>query len=144
MDGFEDVSPETLPVALTEDGIVVEYTDGREVFYRGVPDVVESPYQTVPGKDSHVLVTNETGSSGVLLYINERRTDGEILKGTGVGRVLLNRGETTTLFPGVAVECTGMREEVRVDAAVEGRVFVFEEDQFEERSFELVPAEDRA
>ena len=144
MDGFEEVSPETLPVALTDDGIVVEYADGREVFYRGVPDVIESPYQTVPGKDSHVLVTNETGSSGVLLYINERRTDGEILKGTGVGRVLLNRGETTTLFPGVSVECTGMREEVRVDAAVEGRVFVFEEDQFEERSFELVPAEDRA
>jgi len=142
MDGFEEVSPETLPVALTEDGIVVEYADGREVFYRGVPDVVESPYQTVPGKDSHVLVTNEAGSSGVLLYINERRTDGEILEGTGVGRVLLNRGETTTLFPGVAVECTGMREEVRVNTDVEGRVFVFEEDQFEERSYELVPSED--
>jgi hypothetical protein len=140
MDGFEEVSPDTLPVALTEEGIVVEYADGREVFYRGVPDVVESPYQTVPGKDSHVLVTGEDASSGILLYVNERRTDGEILEGTGVGRVLLDRGESTTLFPGVAVECTGMREEVRVDDAVEGRVFVFEEDQFEEQSYELVPA----
>lgn len=140
MDGFEEVPPDTLPVDLTESGIVVEYTDGREVFYRGVPERVKSPYQTAPGKDTHVLVTDESEASGVLLYVNERRTDGGILEDTGVGRVLLNEGEEATLFPGVTVEGGGLRSEITMAADFDGRVFVFEEDQFGERSRELVAA----
>jgi len=135
---FEEVPPATLPVQLTEEGIVVEYTDGREVFYRGVPDRVESPHTTTPGKDVHVLVTDGSETSGVLLYVNERRTEAEILEGTGVGRVLLSAGEESTLFPGVVVRGGNLRSEVAIEAEIEGRVFVFEEDQFVEDSYELV------
>lgn len=136
---FSNVSPETLSVALQEAGITVEYSDGREVFYRGVPERVESPHQTAPGKDVHVLVTDETEHSGVLLYVDERRTDDEILESTGVGRLLLDPDEESTLFPGVTVRGGTLRSEVAVDPElVEGRVFVFEEDQFEEHSYELV------
>lgn len=141
MDDFEEVSPDTLSVELIEDGVVVEYTDGRDVFYRGVPERIESPHQTAPGKDTHVLVVDESETSGVLLYVNERRTDAAMLEDTGVGRILLDSGEETTLFPGVTVRGGGLRSEIVVEADVSGRVFVFEEDQFSEHSYELVPAE---
>ncbi|WP_336326043.1 DUF5796 family protein [Halovenus sp. HT40] len=141
MDDFEEVPPDTLSVELVEDGIVVEYTDGREAFYRGVPEQIESPHQTAPGKDTHVLVVDESETSGVLLYVNERRTDAEILADTGVGRVLLDEGEETTLFPGVTVQGGGLRSDIVVEGDVSGRVFVFEEDQFSEHSYELLPAE---
>lgn len=137
---FEEVPPATLPVQLTEEGIVVEYTDGREVFYRGVPDCVESPHTTTPGKDVHVLVTDGSETSGVLLYVNERRTEADILEGTGVGRVLLSAGEESTLFPGVVVRGGNLRSEIAIEEAIDGRVFVFEEDQFVEDSYELVRA----
>jgi hypothetical protein len=142
MDDFEEVAPDTLPVELTEDGVVVEYTDDREVFYRGVPTRTDSPHQTAPGKDTHVLVVDDSGTSGILLYVNERRTDAEILEGTGVGRVLLDAGEETTLFPGVTVRGGDLRSEIVVESALSGRVFVFEEDQFSEHAYELLPGED--
>lgn len=139
MDGHTEVAPDSLTVRLTDGGIVVEYLDSREVFYRGVPTPVESPHQTAPGKDVHVLVTDETDTTGVLTYVDERKTDAEILEGSGVGRVLLDRDSERVLFPGVTVHKTQVRITVEVDhATVDGRVFVFEEDQFEERSFELV------
>jgi len=135
-----EVPPDTLTVELTDGGIGVRYTDGRRVFYHGVPTPVESPHRTAPGKEVHVLVTDGSGASGVLLYVNERGTDEEILSDSGVGRVLVGRGERATLFPGVTVEGGQLRETVAVDHdALDGRVFVFEEDQFEERSFEIVP-----
>ena len=135
---FEEVPPATLPVELTEDGIVIEYTDGREVFYRGVPDRVESPFSTTPGQDTHVLVTDGSETSGVLMYVNERTTEAEILEDTGVGRVLLSEGEESTLFPGVVVRGGNLRDEVVIEDEIDGRVFVFEEDQFVEHSYELV------
>ena len=139
MDGYTEVAPDSLTVRLTDGGIVVEYLDGREVFYRGAPTPVESPHQTAPGKDIHVLVTDENDTTGVLTYVDERKTEAEILKGSGVGRVLLDRDSERVLFPGVTVHKTQVRITIEVDhAAVDGRVFVFEEDQFEERSFELV------
>lgn len=139
MDGFEAVPPDTLSVALREEGVVVEYLDGREAFYRGIPTPVEPPHRSAPGKDVHVLVTDETETSGVMMYVDERTTEAEILESSGVGRVLLDAGESTTLFPGVRVEKAQHRLTVAVDHdVVDGRVFVFEEDQFEERSFELI------
>jgi len=139
MNAYEEVPPDTLPVDLVEGGVVVEYADGRDVFYRGPPERVESPHQTAPGKDVHVLVTDETETSGVLVYVDEKRTDAEILRDTGVGRVLLDTGEETTLFPGVAVTGGNLRATITVDhEAVDGRVFVFEEDQFSEFAYELV------
>ena len=139
MQEFSPVSPQTLSVSLVDGGIVVAYLDGREVFYHGVPTRVETPHQTAPGKHVHVLVTDETETQGVLLYVNERTTGDEILESTGVGRVLLAEDSETMLFPGVTVARGSLRFEIDVDhAAIDGRVFVFEEDQFQEFSFELV------
>jgi len=135
-----DVSPETLPVSLTEDGIEVEYTDGRTTFYRGVPEKREGDLRTPPGKETHVLVTDATRTQGVLVYVNDRKTHDDILDETGVGRVLLDLDEETTVFPGVSV--TNEQHRVHVEAdfdAVDGRVFVFAEDEMQEFSFELVP-----
>ena len=36
-----DVPPATLAVELTDAGVLVEYLDGREVLYRGVPTPAE-------------------------------------------------------------------------------------------------------
>lgn len=134
-----EVPPSTLPVELTEDGIAVEYLDGRTVFYHGVPAKVETPLTTTPGKDTHVLVADGSGTEGILVYVNDRKTDGDILESSGVGRVLLEKSETTSLYPGVRVQRTGFRYEIEVDFdAVEGRVFVFEEDEMGELSREIV------
>ena len=126
--------------------MLVEYTDGREVFYRGVPEKVVGTLATPPGKDVHVLVTDGSDTQGVLVYVNERKTEDGILEDTGVGRVLLDREERTTVFPGVAVEDVGngLRVEVEVEdpEVVDGRVFVFAEDGMSEHSYEVVPAED--
>ena len=136
-----DVAPETLPIALTEDGIEVEYTDGRTTFYRGVPEKREGDLHTPPGKDTHVLVTDASETQGVLVYVNDRKTHDDILESSGVGRVLLDLDEETTVFPGVAVTNTEHRVYVDVDfTAVDGRVFVFAEDEMQEFSFEIVPA----
>lgn len=137
---YSEVAPDTLSIRLTDGGVVVEYLDDREVFYRGVPERVETPHATAPGKDVHVLVTDESETSGVLVYVDERTTDAAILEGTGVGRVLLDRGETRTLFPGVEASRDDLTCAVDVDqSVVDGRVFLFEEDQFEEHAYELTP-----
>jgi len=139
MQEYSDVSPETLSVRIIDGDITVTYSDGREVFYRGPATPTESPHQTAPGKDTHVLVTDGSETQGVLLYVNEDRTDDAILKGSGVGRALLGQGEESTLFPGVTVRGGGIRDEILVDHdLLDGRVFVFEEDQFEEFAFEIV------
>lgn len=136
---FSDIPPQTLAVDLQEGGIAVEYRDGREVFYRGVPEQVDSPHETAPGKDVHVLVTDESDTSGVLVYVDERKTADEILETSGVGRVQLQPGDESTLFPGVVVEGGNLRARITVDQSLhDGRVFVFEEDQFQEFSYEIV------
>ncbi len=145
MESRSDVPPDTLPVELTPDGVEVTYQDGRRVFYRGVPTKVSEIVTTAPGTDTHVLVTDEAEQHGVLVYVDERKTEDDILADTGVGRVLLERGEETTVFPGVTVRERQLRVEVEADpAVVDGRVFVFEEDEMGERSFELVAEESGA
>jgi len=142
MSARNDVSPDTLGVELTEDGIVVEYTDGREVFYNGVPQKVADTLRTQPGKLVQVLVTDPTETEGVLMYINDRNTHDSILEETGVGRVMLAPGEEEELFPGVTAHADGYAVEVEADPEVaRGRVFVFEEDEMEERSYEFVADE---
>ncbi|MEF8783240.1 MAG: DUF5796 family protein [Haloarculaceae archaeon] len=139
MESRSEVPPDTLPVELTPDGVEVTYQDGRRVFYRGVPTPAPERVTTAPGKNVHVLVTDAEERHGVLVYVNERDTEDEILEGSGVGRVLLEGGEETTVFPGVTVHAAQMRIEIEADLdAVDGRVFVFEEDEMGERSFELV------
>lgn len=142
MSQHSEFSPDTLSVELTEAGIAVEYTDGREVFYHGVPEKVERSYTTAPGKEVHVLVTDPTETEGVLIYINDRTTADEILASSGVGRVLLDDDEETTIFPGVSVREADYRIAAEADPdAARGRVFVFEEDEMGERSVELVESE---
>ncbi|QGN06803.1 hypothetical protein Hrd1104_05505 [Halorhabdus sp. CBA1104] len=138
----EDVPPDTIGVELTEEGVVVEYLDGREAFYHGVPTRKEASVTTAPGKQAHVLVTDESESQGVLVYVNDRVTHEDILESSGVGRVLLDPGETTTVFPGVKATSEAHRVHVDVDfETVDGRVFVFEEDEMGERAFEVTPGE---
>ncbi len=142
MSAHTEIPPDTLAVDLTAEGVEVEYTDGRQVFYRGVPEPVTGEHTTAPGKDVHVLVTNAEETHGVLTYVNERTTEDEILEDAGVGRVLLAEEETASIYPGVEVSNTGLR--IRVDAdrdQVDGRIFVFEEDARGERSVELVSDE---
>lgn len=139
MPSHSEVPPDTLAVALEDEGIEVRYADGRRVFYRGVPEPVEPPLTAAPGKYVHVLVTDEPGTQGVLVYVDERTTEDEILETTGVGRVLLDADESASIFPGVTASRGGLRVEIDADlSAVDGRVFVFVEDEASEQSFELL------
>jgi hypothetical protein len=137
-----EIAPSTLPVELTDGGISVEYLDGREVFYHGIPAKAVGSHETTPGTEVHVLVTDADGTEGVLTYVNDRKTDGEILEDSGVGRVLVGEGETASLFPGVTVTRNGFSFEIDADFdTVDGRVFVFEETDMQEKRHEVVPAE---
>ncbi|WP_435146370.1 DUF5796 family protein [Halobaculum sp. P14] len=138
-----DVAPATVSVALREEGVEVEYLDGRVTFYHGVPQRVEGTLTTPPGKEVHVLVTDPTETEGVLLYVNDLKTHDEILEDTGVGRVVLDEGDEEELFPGVTARRPGgQRTEIEADPAVAGgRVFVFAEDDWSEASYEFVAAD---
>jgi hypothetical protein len=73
-----------------------------------------------------------------MTYVNERKTEDEILESSGVGRVFLESGEETELFDGVRASVDGLAVEVEVDfSVVDGRVFVFEEDELGEAMYEL-------
>ena len=138
-----DVPPDTVGVELREEGVVVEYVDGRTTLYRGVPERVEGALTAVSTREIHVLVTDPTETEGVMLYVNDRKTDEEILRDSGVGRIVLDAGETEELFPGVTASQTRERTEIEADPEIaRGRVFVFVEDEWTENSYELVaPAE---
>ncbi len=139
MSARSDVAPETVGVSLEPEGVEVTYTDDRSVFYHGVPERRERSVRTGPGKEVHVLVTDPTETEGVLVYVNDRRTHDDVLASTGVGRVLLAEGESTAVFPGVEATNHGLRAEVAADPdVVDGRVFVFVEDEVSEHSYELV------
>lgn len=134
-----DVAPSTLGVELNEDGVVVEYIDGREVFYHGPPEAVEGSVRAPPGKLTQVLVTDPTETEGVLVYVNDRNTDESILEDTGVGRVMVANDEAEELFPGVTVRAEAYAVEVEADPeTARGRVFVFAEDEMSEHAYEIV------
>ena len=140
MSNRNDVPPATVGVDLREEGVVVEYADGRETLYRGVPSVAEGSVRTGPGKECHLLVTDPTESEGVMLYVNDLKTEDGILEDTGIGRVMLDIGEQEEVFPGVTIRFVeGRRTVVEADPEVaRGRVFVFVEDDWGEQSFEIV------
>ncbi|GAB6878288.1 DUF5796 family protein [Halorubrum gandharaense] len=139
-----DVPPTSIGIDLVEEGVVVEYLDGRTTLYRDPPEAVEGELTTGPGKETHVLVTDPTETEGVMTYINDVKTDDEILRDSGVGRVVLADGEREEVFPGVVVERRGNRNAIVADPEVAGgRVFVFVEDNWNEHGFEIVaPPED--
>ncbi len=139
MSARNTVAPSTIGVELSEDGIAVEYLDGREVFYHGPPKKAERTIKTPPGKLVQILVTDPDGSEGVLMYVNDRNTHDDILETTGVGRVFVEPGEEEELFPGVTARADG--HSIIVDAEPEvarGRVFVFAEDELSEEAYEIV------
>jgi len=134
-----DVAPSTLGVELNDDGVVVEYIDGRKVFYHGPPEAVEGSVRAPPGKLTQVLVTDPTETEGVLVYVNDRNTDESILQDTGVGRVMVGNDEEEELFPGVTVRAEAYAVEVEADPeTARGRVFVFAEDEMAEHAYEIV------
>ncbi|ELY54661.1 hypothetical protein C491_18704 [Natronococcus amylolyticus DSM 10524] len=138
-----NVAPSTIGVDFVEGGVVVEYLDGRDVFYHGPPKPVERTVKTPPGKEVHVLVTDPDGVEGVMTYINDRNTQAEILESTGVGRVMLEGDDEEVLFPGVTVSTTAYAIQVEAEpSVVDGRVFVFAEDEMSEHAYELVEAVD--
>lgn len=141
-----DVAPKTVGVELREEGVAVEYLDGRVTLYRGVPQTVTGRLTAGPGREVHVLVTDPTETEGVMLYVNDLKTADEILEQSGVGRVVLAEDETESLFPGVtATRLPGQRTAVEADPEVaRGRVFVFLEDQWSEDSYEFVAGDDGA
>lgn len=139
MTARSDIPPQTLPVSLKENGIEIEYLDGRRVFYHGVPEKTTGTLRCNPGKEVHVLVTNDSATNGVLMYINDRKTHDDILESTGVGRIILERDEQTEVFPGLDLHLDGLAVEITPShSVIDGRVFVFEEDEFTEQSHELV------
>ncbi|MDS0298658.1 DUF5796 family protein [Halogeometricum sp. S1BR25-6] len=140
MSARNDVAPSTLGVELLDHGVQVEYLDGRTTLYRGVPEAVTGTLTTAPGRETHVLVTDPTETEGVMMYVNDLKTDDDILEASGVGRVVLDADEEEELFPGVRVRRTkSMRTEIEADPEVaRGRVFVFEEDDWAETSYEFV------
>ena len=139
MSARSTVAPSTLPVELVDGGVVVRYLDGREAFYHGVPKPVEGSIKTPPGKEVHVLVTDSDGVEGVMTYVNDRNTHDEILESTGVGRIVLEADDEAELFPGVSVTTAGYSVLVEADLeTVDGRVFVFAEDELSEHAYELV------
>ena len=139
MDYRSDVSPATLGVDIGDGTVAVHYLDGRRVTYSAPTEAVDGQVSCAPGKDVHVLVTDETGEEGVLVYVNDRQTHDDIMEGSGVGRVRLAGGESSELFPGVTAAVEGHSVTVESTGAAPGRVFVFEEDEMGERAYELRP-----
>lgn len=138
-----DVPPTSIGVDLREEGVVVEYLDGRTTLYRGAPESADGVVTAGPGQETHVLVTDPTETEGVMTYVNDYKTDEAILRDSGVGRVVVESGETDEVFPGVIVGREGQRNRVIADPAVAGgRVFVFVEDGWTERSYEIVAGPD--
>lgn len=136
-----DVAPQPIDVELDPGGIYLTYLDGRRVFYNGIPEAVESSVRCRPGKEVQVLITDESETEGILTYVNERKTGDDILEDTGVGRIMIDSDEEAVIFDGVRALLDGLIVEVHVDfTAVEGRVFVFEEDELGEAMYEIVPA----
>jgi hypothetical protein len=139
MSNRSDIAPSTLGVELQEGGVVVEYTDGRETFYNGVPQRKEDSVRCPPGKHVQILVTDPTETEGVMLYVNDRKTHDDILESTGVGRIILDPDEEEEVFPGVTVRADGYAVVVEADPeTARGRVFVFAEDEMSEHSYEVV------
>ena len=142
MSAHNEVPPEPLDIELAEEGIYVRYQDNRRVFYNGVPEPVEGTLRCRPGKDVQVLVTDAAGDEGVMTYVNERKTEDEILESSGVGRVFIDSSESLELFDGVVAELDGLAVEITADPEVAGgRVFVFEEDELGEAMYEFVTPE---
>lgn len=133
-----NVSPSPLPLEDRDDGVALRYLDGRVVEYRGPIQDREPPVHAALTYAVHVLVTDPDQEEGIMVYVNDYDTSDAVLKSTGVGRILLEDGGRESIYPGVETEREGERVAVEVDPeAVDGRVYVFVENQLEERAYRL-------
>lgn len=133
-----NVSPSTLRIELGEDHIAVHYLDGRVTTYRGPFQPVDGTIRTPPGKEVHVLVVDPDTTDGILVYLNDLKTHDDVLESTGVGRLLLESADRREVFPGVECQKDGYAIVVDADPTmVDGRVFVFAEDEFSEHAYEI-------
>ena len=133
-----NVSPSTLRVELSENQIAVHYLDGRVTTYRGPIQRSNGTVRTPPGKEVHILVVDPETSNGVLVYLNDLKTHDDVLESTGVGRLLLESPDRREVFPGVECQKDGHAIVVDVDPSeVDGRVFIFAEDEFSEHAYEI-------
>ncbi len=138
----EPVTPASLSVDVTDEEVAVGYLDGHIVRYTAPTPPTEPPVRTQPRRLVSVLVVAPDGTEATLTYVNELNTDVEMLEDTGVGRVFVDPGERAGIAPGVTAEGDGHAVVIHADfTTVDGRVFVFEEDQFAETGYELVAPE---
>lgn len=138
MQARTNVSPVQLPVDVGSEDVTLEYLDQRLVSYRAPVVERDGPVNALHTYEIHVLLTDEAGEAGYMTYLNDLDTVDDILESTGVGRVILEDGETVTLHPGVTASRDG--ETIAIETAsevVEGRVYVFVEHQLEERAYRL-------
>lgn len=134
-----NVSPVPLQLEPRDQGIAVRYLDGRLVEYAApIADADDAVGANIT-YEIHVLVTDEAETEGIMVYLNDYDTSDDVLESTGVGRILLEQGESAAAYPGVMASRADDRVEVAADPeAVEGSVLVFVENQLEERAFRLV------
>lgn len=139
MHARSNISPVPLLVQPGDTDIVVTYTDGRAVAYG---DPIESRSGTVKANlayEVHVLITDQDGTEGIMVYVNDYDTSDDILESTGVGRVLLDTEESEALYPGVTASRSTDQIMIDVDeSAIDGSVYVFIENQLDERAYQLV------
>lgn len=136
------VPPSTLSVRILEDAIEVVYHDGRRVRYENEPTTVTGSVRTRPGTIVQVLVVDTEADEGAITYVNDRDSHDDILEKTGVGRLIVEPGDTKGIFQGVTAHGDGHAVEVRLEDEVDERVFVFAEDDRGEAAYELIPDEE--
>ena len=134
------ISPATLGVHQSEEGIEIEYLDGRRVRYRAPPTPQSGSIDAPRTSHVHVLVRQPDLDEGIIVYLNDHKTSDAILASTGVGRVLLEAEERVTLHPGVTVTASQEQLTVEIGPSAESEeVFVFVETQLDERAYRLAP-----
>ena len=133
----KEVHSAKLNAEITSKGIELTYLDGRTVIYSREPEKVEKHIKCQPGKDIHlIIIENNTGK---IMYIDELKTDHTILESTGVGKYLIPLKETIEVYAGVLARKEGHSIEIIADFdRVNGRIFVFQEDEFGERAHEII------
>ena len=132
-----EVHPVKLNAEIASEGINIEYLDGRTVKYASKPHKIEKCIRCQPGKDVHVISIQK--GRGEIVYVDELKTDHKILESTGVGKYLVPSGKSVEIFEGITAQKEGHSIEICVDfKSANGRLFVFQEDEFGELAHELI------
>lgn len=135
----ESVTPATLRVEHEDEGLVVEYLDGRRTVYRQDPEPTEPPLRLTPERLVQILHTDPDQHEGVLVYVNDRDTTADILEESGVGRVTLAPNEEAVVMPGITVTMDGHAPVLSVEFdAIDGELYVFSEGHLGSAAYRLL------